>query len=230
MARQDISMDASRGEVETTDNIVSKTFCPFILLDTQPDQDNDNWLFAEAELPAAQASRCGDGFEIRVRIPYVADTRMLKIRIRTDGGNGMPEYRPNPTDNRPWYPVLWGSEEENPQTVRMAEMWRCNSAGIFNLVLKGGSLMLYSGEETDLMIRPALGQNEVFLLKAFAGNLYQYPTTGVGLIEFLHGNFENTGLAVKLQNEFTQDGMVIHNAYMDSASGELYLEVTEKNG
>ncbi len=102
--------------------------------------------------------------------------------------------------------------------------------GVFNLVLQGGVLMLYSGEETDLMIRPAMGQNEVFLLKAFAGNLYQFPTTGVGLVEFLHGNFENTGLAAKLQSEFTADGMIIHNAYMDSASGELMLEVTEKNG
>ena len=66
----------------------------------------------------------------------------------------------------------------------MAEIWRVNSAGVFNLVLQGGVLMLYSGEETDLMIRPAMGQNEVFLLKAFAGNLYQFPTTGVGLVEF----------------------------------------------
>ena len=221
-------MDASRGEVETTDNIVNKTICLFTLLGPQEGQDNDDWLFAEVELSPALASRTKDAAQIHVRIPYMADTRMLKIRLRTGGGNGMPEYRPNPGDNRPWYPVQWGDCDTGP--VRMAEIWRVNSAGVFNLVLQGGVLMLYSGEETDLMIRPAMGQNEVFLLKAFAGNLYQFPTTGVGLVEFLHGNFENTGLAAKLQSEFTADGMIIHNAYMDSASGELMLEVTEKNG
>ena len=69
---------------------------------------------------------------------------------------------------------------------------------------------------------------EVFLLKAFPGNLYQYPTTGVGLIDFLHGNFENNNLAARLQAEFKGDNMVIINAYMDSVTGELLLETEEK--
>ena len=93
-------MDASRGEVETTDNIVNKTMCPFTLLGPQEGQDNDNWLFAEVELSPALASRAKDAAQIHVRIPYIADTRMLKIRLRTGGGNRMPEYRPNPGDNR----------------------------------------------------------------------------------------------------------------------------------
>ncbi len=80
------------------------------------------------------------------------------------------------------------------------------------------------------MFQPALRQNEVFLLKASAGNIYQHPTTGVGLIDFLHGNFENTGLAAKLQSEFENDKMIINNAYMDSATGEMLLDVIEKNG
>ena len=73
-------------------------------------------------------------------------------------------------------------------------------------------------------------RNETFLLKASAGTLYQHPLTGVGLIDYLHGNFENTGLAAKLQSEFEADNMIIVNAYMDSATGELLLEVKEKNG
>lgn len=87
---------------------------------------------------------------------------------------------------------------------------------------------MYSGNETDFVIKASLRQNEIFLLKAFAGNLYQFPTTGVGLIEYLHGNFENAGLAAKLQHEFDNDNMVIINAYMNSANGELHLEVREK--
>lgn len=222
-------MNATHGEVETTDNLVTKVICAFTVLGTQPGEDNDNMVFCEVVLPAALAARCREGAEIHVCIPYVADERMLKIRLRTDGGAGLPEYLRNPETNRPWYNVVW-DQGESLSPVRMTEVWRCNSQGFFNLVLRGGSLVLYSGDETDFTIRPALGQNEVFLLKAFAGNLYQFPTTGVGLVEFLHGNFENTGLATKLQSEFTADGMIIHNAYMDSATGELHLDVVEKNG
>lgn len=222
-------MDAAHGEVETTDNLVSKVICGFSVLEAQAGEDNDNAVFCEIALPSALATRCRDGAEIHVRIPYVADGRLLKVRLRTDGGAGAPEYRLNPETNRPWYSMVW-DRDGSLTPVRMAEVWSCNSQGCFNMVLQGGSLVLYSGDETDFTIRPALGQNEVFLLKAFAGNLYQFPTTGVGLIEFLHGNFENTGLAAKLQKEFTEDGMIIHNAYMDSATGELHLDVVEKNG
>ena len=42
-----------------------------------------------------------------------------------------------------------------------------------------------------------------------SGNLYQHPTTGVGLIDFLHSNMENNGLAAKLQAEFGADKVVI---------------------
>jgi len=105
-----------------------------------------------------------------------------------------------------------------------------NGNGNFNLLMRRGYLAVYSGEETDFVFRPALKQNEMFLLKAFASNLYQHPTTGVGLVDFLHANFENTGLAAKLQSEFENDKMTINNAYMDSETGELLLDVTEKNG
>ena len=50
----------------------------------------------------------------------------------------------------------------------------------------------------------------------------------MGLIDFLHGNFETTGLAARLQREFENDRMIINNAYMDSETGELLLDVTEK--
>ena len=39
---------------------------------------------------------------------------------------------------------------------------------------------------------------------------------------------KNNGLAAKLQSEFQNDRMIIRNAYMDSATGELLLETEEK--
>lgn len=222
-------MDAALGEVNTTDNLAGKYFCPFVLLGALPAEDNDRSLFAEVQLSLSLASRCRDGVQIHVHIPYVADSRELRVRLRTDEGDGQPDYRPNPENNRLWYTVVWDEAGEHVP-VRMSEIRRCNAEGNFTLVLQGGALVLYSASETDMMMRPALRQNEMFLLKAAAGNLYQYPTTGVGLIDFLHGNFENSGLAARLQSEFENDRMIINEAYMNSETGELLLDVTESDG
>lgn len=222
-------MDAALGEMNTTDNLTGKYFCPFLLLGTLAGEDNDRWLFAEVQLTPSLVSRFDNGLQIHVRIPYVGDSRGLKVRLRMDGGDGEPEYLPNPQNNGLWYTVVW-NEAGKSAPVRMPEIRRCDADGNFTLVVHEGTLVLYSASDTDLMIRPALRQNEMFLLKAAAGNLYQHPVTGVGLIDFLHGNFENSNLAAKLQAEFEGDGMIINNAYMNSETGELLLDVIEKNG
>ena len=85
--------------------------------------------------------------------------------------------------------------------IRLSEFGTADAEGLFRLVRCGGGL-----------------------------HLYQHPTTGVGLVDFLHGNFENTGLAARLQSEFENDRMTINDAFMNSETGELLLDVTEKDG
>ena len=226
MARQDIQIDTAYGELETTDNIVGKTLYDFVLPDEMKGLDNDTYCYGEVILPKGSEKRVKDGFQAHVYVPYRAVYKRLMIRFRVGVDEEPPEYVVNPTTNRHWYEVVLPDGGE----IRLAEFRRLNSEDYYNLVLSDGVLMLYSGHETDLLIKASLAQNETFLLKASAGNLYQHPLTGVGLIDYLHGNFENTGLAAKLQSEFEADNMVIVNAYMDSATGELLLEVKEKNG
>jgi hypothetical protein len=226
MARQDIQIDTAYGELETTDNIVGKALYDFVLPDEMEGLDNDTYCYGEVILPKGSEKRVKDGFQAHVYVPYRAVYKILMIRFRVGGDEDPSEYVVNPTTNRHWYEVVLPDGGE----IRLAEFRRLNSGNYYNLVLSGGVLRLYSGHETDLLIKASLAQNETFLLKASAGNLYQHPLTGVGLIDYLHGNFENTGLAAKLQSEFEADNMLIVNAYMDSATGELLLEVKEKNG
>lgn len=225
MARQDIQIDTEYGELETTDNIVGKALYDFVLLDYAEGLDNDNYCYGEVVLPKGSEKRVQEGFQAHVYIPYRAVYKMMMIRFRAGDDEGA-EYVVNRATNTPWYPVVLPDGGE----IRLTEFRRLSSENYYHLALSGGVLKLYSGHETDLLIKASLSQNETFLLKASVGNLYQYPLTGVGLIDYLHGNFENTGLAVKLQSEFEADNMVIINAYMDSATGELLLEVKEKNG
>lgn len=226
MARQDIHIDTAYGELETTDNIVGKTLYEFVLLDEVEGLDNDTYCYGEIIIPRGSEKRVKNGFQAHVYVPYRAVYKLLMVRFRVGDSEELPEYMMNPASNRPWYEVVLPDGRE----IRLAEFRRLNSENYYNLALSDGVLALYSGHETDLLVKASLAQNETFLLKASAGNLYQHPLTGVGLIDYLHGNFENTGLAAKLQSEFESDNMVIINAYMDSATGELLLEVKEKNG
>ena len=230
MARQDIHADTVNGDVTTTDNLVNKLIYDFILLEEAEGENNEHYVYGEIPVPANMESKLSENAVVYTRIAYIPIFKELKIRFRLETGDGNENCLINRTDNRIWFPVFCLNEEEEKIPANLSELHDLNETGIFSLVFKTGYLALYSGNETDLEIKPAINQNEVFLLKAMAGNLYHYPSTGVGLIEFLHGNFENNGLADKLQQEFENDNMIIENAYMDSVTGELFLDVKEKNG
>lgn len=226
MARQDIQIDTNYGEMETTDNIIGKMIYDFVLLDSVPGADNDNYCYGEVIIPLNYENRVKEGFEAHTIIPYKPIFKQLRVRFRVDLQNDLSQYIRNVSDNGVWYDVML----PNSEAIRLAEFRAVNEQHYFNLRLEDGRLSLYSGKETDLLIKASLSQNQNFLLRATAGTLYQHPLTGVGLIDFLHGNFENSGLAAKLQSEFEADNMIVVNAYMNSETGELLLEVKEKNG
>lgn len=226
MARQDIQIDTNFGELETVNNIIGKSYYDFMLLSRVDGQDNDNYCYGEVLIPKGFEKRVKNGFQAHIRLPYKPLSKELQVRLRVDIDNSEPEYILNQTTNRQWYCVVL----PNGNAIQIAEYRTLGSEEVYCLTLKEGVFQIYSGQETDLLIKASLPQNQNFLLKATAGTLYQHPLTGVGLIDFLHGNFENSGLAVKLQKEFESDNMIVVNAYMNSETGELLLEVKEKNG
>ena len=228
MPRQDIAVDPVYGELHTTDNLANKTIYGFRLLDDITSADNDHSRYAEIIVPAGFGARYKDSSGIRVYIPYIPEFKKLYVCFLMDNTNGEAEYLLNKADNRIWFPVFRENEQGEKVEIHLSELRLLNENCYFNLIIRDRYLALFSGNESDMQIKTAMRQNEVFLLKASAGNLYQYPSSGVGLIDFLHGNFENTGLAAKLQSEFENDKMIINDAYLDSVTGELYLDTIEK--
>lgn len=223
-------MDATYGEVNTTDNLTGKVIYDFSFLGYLDGANNDHYAYGEIAVSQGFESRYSDDSGIHVAIPYTPSFKQLIVRFRIDTPGGDTEYLINPADNRNWFNIYSENEQGEISQIRLSEYMWLNGEGNYNLLLRHGYLVIYSGDDTDFVFQPALRQNEVFLLKAGAGNLYQHPTIGVGLIDYLHGNFENTGLAEKLQSEFVNDKMIINDAYMNSETGELLLDVTEKNG
>lgn len=228
MAREDIIMDAEYGEVEMSGRVAGKTFHNFRLLDSVEDADNADFRHGEITVPADFLSSYSDAKGIHIRISYTPDNRLLTVRIAMESGSGGVEYVRCAATGKCWFPVMQEYDDGTRQAVTLSSLYALNEDGLYNLLIREDCLVVYSGEETDFGIGASKMQNGTFLLKAVAGNLYQHPTTGVGLIDFLHSNMENNGLAAKLQAEFGADKVVIKNAYIDSATGELLLETEEK--
>lgn len=224
MAREDILVDSTYGELVTADNPAGRVIYDFVLLEEVAGMDNEHYAYGEISLAQEAERRYDEGRSVNVRIPYTAVYLPLRVRFHIATPGGVEHYMVNPANNTPWFDV----QRTGGVVIRLSEYAEVNADSLFRLVRRGGTLELYSGTDTDVRIGAALRQNEVFLLKASPGSLYQHPTTGVGLIDFLHGNFETTGLAARLQREFENDRMIINNAYMDSETGELLLDVTEK--
>lgn len=220
-------MDAEYGEVETSGNIAGKTFYAFRLLDAVEGADNDTFRYGEIIVPVGFAASYSDSRGIHVEIPCQPEVRRLMVRFVMESGSGGVEYLKNAVTGKAWYPVM-AETADGTADITLAALFALNERGIHNLLLRDGYVAIYSGEESDFDFGPAKSQNETFLLKASAGNLYQHPTTGVGLIDYLHSSLENNGLAAKLQSEFAADKVIVKNAYMDSSTGELLLETVEK--
>lgn len=215
MGRQDIHMDAALGEVSLVGNLAGKSIYPFEIV-----SEDDTYCYGEIIVT--------DNFKQDIAhcyIPYTAKYKALKVRFKYELLGGTTEFVINQTNNKEWFEIF----KESKHNIYLSEYRMLNENYLFVLVFDDdGYITVYSGDDTDMEIKPALMQNETFLLKALAGNVYQYPTVGVGLIKFLHGNFKDTGLAAKLKKEFESDGMIINDAYMDSTTGELLLDVIEK--
>ena len=219
MAREDISMNPALGEMDTTGNIIGKAIDHFSVVD-----QDDIYVYGEVVVSEHFKKEV-----IYCYIPYTPIYKPLKLRVKIESLGGAVEFVTNKKTGKMWYEVFVNSEALEPKTIHLSEFRLINESEFFLFTIEDGYISLLSGEDTDMVIKPSLNQNQIFLLKAFAGSIYQHPTTGVGLIDFLHGNFENTGLAERLKKEFEGDKMIINNAYMDSETGELLLEVTEKS-
>ena len=88
MARQDITMDAEYGEVETSGNIAGKSFYDFRLLDAVAGADNDTFRYGEITVPVGFVYTYNDGKGFHVRIPYTPDMRRLTVRLVMESGSG----------------------------------------------------------------------------------------------------------------------------------------------
>lgn len=99
-------MDAEYGEVETSGQIAGKTFYDFHLFDSVEGAGNAACRYGEIAVPVDFLASYSDARGIHIHIPYVADIRLLKVRIAMKSGSGGVEYVRGAVDGRHWFPVM----------------------------------------------------------------------------------------------------------------------------
>ena len=132
----------------------------------------------------------------------------------------------NPVHGSEWFEVhtkLWN--QQNTQLCASQLIVISQDTYILQLNNTNGVVYLWSANSTDVVNVAANIQNRNLLLQCIPSNCYRFPTSGVGLVRFLHANLSQTTLANILQDEFKADKVTVKGAAFDSYTGDIELDL-----
>lgn len=187
-------------------------------------EDEDLFLTAQITIPSNFDIKQLYTTGVKIKIPYTPIYKPIKIRFGRDFGGGNIRIVINPTDNSEWFEVhtrLFGLQDK----ILYASQLIMVSQDYYLIQINKGVAYLWSNAISDMVNINANIQNRNLLLQCVPSNNYRYPTSGVGLIKYLHANLSHSGLAEKLQTEFKDDKVEIINAAFNSYSGDLELDL-----
>ena len=160
---------------------------------------------------------------IRIPIAYTPVYKHIRIKIVRDFGGGLERAIVNPTDNSEWFEVLANLHQQKRQIY--ASQLSLIDTDIYLITLKDGQAWVWSGKQLDVHVINANIQNRNLLLQCVPSNSYRYPTTGVGLVRYLHANIDRSDLAERLDSEFKADKVKVISAAFNSDTGDLDMEL-----
>lgn len=187
-------------------------------------EETDLQLTAQIILPSNFDIKQLYTIGVQIKIPYTPIYKPIKIRFSRDLGGGNIRIVINPTDNSEWFEVhtrLFGLQDK----ILYASQLIMVSQDYYLIQINKVVAYLWSNAISDMVNINANIQNRNLLLQCVPSNNYRYPTSGVGLIKYLHANLSHSGLAEKLQTEFKDDKVEIINAAFNSYSGDLELDL-----
>ena len=216
--RKDIQINTRTGDIVLRNRSTSNIY-PFKWI-----EENDLFLTAQITVPSSFDIKQLYTIGVKTEIPYTPVYKPIKIRIGRDFGGDNIRIVINPTNNSEWFEVhtrLFGVQDK----ILHASQLIMISQDHYLIQLNEGIAYLWSDTISDMININANIQNRNLLLQCVPSNNYRYPTSGVGLINYLHANLSHSGLAEKLQTEFKDDKVDIINAAFNSYSGDLELDL-----
>ena len=86
--------------------------------------DNDNFCYGEIIILPEFEKNYTEKNGVHFRIPYLPVFKQLVIRFRIDNGTGQNEFLINKTDNKVWFPVYAGTQNDRQKMVH-SDSHRC---------------------------------------------------------------------------------------------------------
>lgn len=218
--RRDIQINTSINDIVLKDQNKLSTY-PFTWV-----SESDLYLLGEITIPHTFDVNKLQTEGVKVEIPYTPIYKPFKVRImrQFDANNSMAVI--NPVNGSEWFEVhtkLWN--QQNTQLCASQLIVISQDTYIVQLDNTNGVAYIWSANNTDAVNVAANIQNRNLLLQCIPSNSYRYPTSGVGLVRFLHANLSQTTLANILQDEFKADKVTVKGAAFDSYTGDIELDL-----
>ena len=218
--RRDIQINTSINDIVLKDQNRLSTY-PFTWV-----SESDLYLLGEITIPHTFDVNKLQTEGVKVEIPYTPIYKPFKVRImrQFDANNSMAVI--NPVNGSEWFEVhtkLWN--QQNTQLCASQLIVISQDTYIVQLDNTNGVVYIWSANNTDAVNVAANIQNRNLLLQCIPSNSYRYPTSGVGLVRFLHANLSQTTLANILQDEFKAYKVTVKGAAFDSYTGDIELDL-----
>lgn len=185
------------------------------------------YIYGEVDVPYTFSERNILKQGVYFIIPYTPKYKEFMIRVRRINEDGSFVYVNNDVDGTQWFLVkssIYGAIQRN---VFASELPIISEESFF-VMFKDGFAQLYSSGQSDFNIIKAGRQNANCLLACFPGCNYRYPLTGVGLARWINSNnVASTSLTRVLQDEFSADGVTIHNAAYNYETKQMELDAKD---
>lgn len=227
--RRDIHIDTTTGDVVLQDRNKNTITHPFKWIG-----ESDAYVYGQVIIPSI--SDLNEVYEhgVKVEIPYTPIYKPIQLTFVQAVDGVVTRTLTNPVNLSTYFDVyahLLGKEED--VHIKASQLLMINNDGnyIVQLEKNGGNVFMWSGALSDLEVADANIQNRNLMLMCVPSNNYRYPTSGVGLVRYLHGNLDQTDLANRLDSEFKADNVSVNNASFDSYTGDIDLDLdfTEAN-
>lgn len=206
--RKDIQINTQTGDIKLIDNNNSE------LYKFEWVSEEDKYVLGRVILPVYFDANSIYTTGISVSIPYTPILKPIYISFLYDLGG---HYKPiiNPRNN----------SDKFISGINASELFKIDKNKYTLLVSPEYDLQIYSGKRIDCNKVISNIQNRNLLLLCVPTNNYRYPTSGIGLIQYLHASNSLDGLADRLEKEFSDDGVDVISAAMDTDTGELELNL-----
>lgn len=226
--RRDIHIDTNTGDVVLRDqnkDMLSHLF--------QWKGEDDTYVYGQVILPSVSDLNNIYEHGVKVEIPYTPIYKSVQLTFVQAVDGIVTRTLINPVNLSTRFDVytrLFG--KPGNIHIKASQLMMINNGNyILQLEKNEGNVFIWSGALSDLEVIDANIQNRNLMLMCVPSNNYRYPTSGVGLVRYLHGNLDQTDLANRLGSEFKADKVSVNNASFDSYTGDIDLDLdfTEAN-